>query len=1011
MSKFVCKLFGVPQITKDGQNFFFPYGKINALLYYLFVVKVASRDEIAGLLWPDADGATAKKNIRNAIYQAKKSVGQDIIIASQKSFLILNQELELELDVDQFEAEPSSNLALYRGDFLQGFFLKDAAPYEYWVSGMRDKFAKLFSTECYKKVENGIRTRQYDGLEPLLDQLISMDEFDERNYRLLMRFYMETGRNSKVIETYFDLVKRLRHELGIEPERETTEIYEGLLNQITFVGEQREYGEQSTFFYERYQEHAAAEKLLSDFAEHGQSMSMVIRGEFGSGKTVLQNQLLERAAGQFAVFEANCYQGESKWPLRPWNRILKSIEPLVCGDAQMSPRWHKLMSEVFPDFDHSLPDGKYVAARQDLPLDRLAHIITESLIKLSRRKQILLSFEDIHWMDAESVQVLTAVLLDLPPCCAMMIATAGDERNWPLEDMLSELQGRGKLMILPLQRFSIEICHRFMEKALSGKTIEGDLLQRIYTETEGNPFFLNEYVGILSRNADIDTMTPSMLKALKARFLYLSSEQLELLQLVSYFDDGAPADLLLALTGRDEEDLYRDLKLLEDRALLTEHGDAQGGTVSFTHVKLREYTYMSQLAIRKKMIHGRIAQRLEESYVIGDIKRNTQLVHHFTQAGNICKAMRYRIATLERILNFNHEMFPTLDEIGHDPAENAYISRGHVSDIFAALEEGFMRMKRSPGSTAEYDQLWLEFSYIRGRYHIREGNYKEGAEDISFVIEKAKQINDAWHELESYKQMFLLYLQIYDLKKMDKYWRLGLELAVKCNYYDQIGIILRLKGLYYQMTGDFEQAESALNRSIAQLAITPELARKYCTNIAAAHNYIGEIRQAEGNYAAAMKIFQKAISLCLWCSASSSLSYFYINAGKNAYIMGKFKIAKGYFEKAYSLYGEFDSFWRRPVLDSYMALTMMTEEDFPKVLHYLTSAQESTRYINDPGELGTVYFAQALIQRQVEQRPELQGIFSEVLIYPAHKYYRLSLTKLNKDYNRFEISQLRQKFK
>ena len=68
MSKIVCKLFGVPQITEDGQSVFLPYAKINALLYYLMVTKVASRDEIAGLLWPDEDGTIARKNIRNAIY-------------------------------------------------------------------------------------------------------------------------------------------------------------------------------------------------------------------------------------------------------------------------------------------------------------------------------------------------------------------------------------------------------------------------------------------------------------------------------------------------------------------------------------------------------------------------------------------------------------------------------------------------------------------------------------------------------------------------------------------------------------------------------------------------------------------------------------------------------------------------------------------------------------------------------------------------------------------------------
>ena len=98
----------------------------------------------------------------------------DIIVASQKSILVLNEELELELDVDAFEADPGANLDLYRGDFLQGFYLKDAVPYEYWIAGIRDKFARIFAAECYKKVEDGLRTHQCGGLESLLSQLTAI---------------------------------------------------------------------------------------------------------------------------------------------------------------------------------------------------------------------------------------------------------------------------------------------------------------------------------------------------------------------------------------------------------------------------------------------------------------------------------------------------------------------------------------------------------------------------------------------------------------------------------------------------------------------------------------------------------------------------------------------------------------------------------------------------------------------------------------------------------------------
>lgn len=138
MSTMTCKLFGVPQILKDGQPVFLPYSKINALLYYILVSKVVSREELAGLLWPDETDETARRNLRNAIYQAKKALGTNIILSPKKSLLMLNENLDLTLDIDQFLQAPQENLHLYTGEFLQGFFLKGAETYEYWIVKMRN---------------------------------------------------------------------------------------------------------------------------------------------------------------------------------------------------------------------------------------------------------------------------------------------------------------------------------------------------------------------------------------------------------------------------------------------------------------------------------------------------------------------------------------------------------------------------------------------------------------------------------------------------------------------------------------------------------------------------------------------------------------------------------------------------------------------------------------------------------------------------------------------------------
>ena len=157
MSKISCKLFGVPQIMKDGQSVFLPYAKINALLYYMLINKVVSRTEIAGLLWPDENEETAKKNLRNAVYQTKRSLGLDIIVSPKKSVLILNQDLEIEIDVDVFSSAPREHMDLYTGDFLQGFFLKGSEAYEYWIVKTRNYLKEKFSSECYLKIEEDIQ--------------------------------------------------------------------------------------------------------------------------------------------------------------------------------------------------------------------------------------------------------------------------------------------------------------------------------------------------------------------------------------------------------------------------------------------------------------------------------------------------------------------------------------------------------------------------------------------------------------------------------------------------------------------------------------------------------------------------------------------------------------------------------------------------------------------------------------------------------------------------------------
>jgi len=134
---------------------------------------------------------------------------------------------------------------------------------------------------------------------------MELDEYDERAFRLLLRFYQETGRNGKVIESYYEFAKLLRRELGVAPDQTTKEIYERALEQMHFETG-RSVSNDESFFFGRYQEIAALEKALKEFKENPEGgRSILICGEPGSGRSTMKRRALDGVEEHFYIF-ANC---------------------------------------------------------------------------------------------------------------------------------------------------------------------------------------------------------------------------------------------------------------------------------------------------------------------------------------------------------------------------------------------------------------------------------------------------------------------------------------------------------------------------------------------------------------------------------------------------------------------------------------------------------------------------------------------------------------------------------
>lgn len=947
MARLEITLFGMPKVQLDGKEVYFPYAKINAMLYYLAVKPVVGRDEIAGLLWPEEDERIAKKNLRNAIYQAKKSLGAEFIDSPKKSLLCLDWNQDIFCDALKFADNPVDNLTLYGGDFLDGFYIKDSEEYEFWTMKMRAFYQEKYIANAYRVLSEAIDKGHFDRVEKPLHTLVEMDEFDERNVRLLMTFYAKTGRRGKVIEAYYNVKKLLRDELGISPDNDTRALYEEAVAQVHLPQEEKE-----EFFYGRFPELAQVGGAIQALAKgRGKGRSILLEGEAGVGKTALIRRAMEDLPQGVQTMEVVAYQAETHFSLRPMEVFLGRLEDLLSSQGEeKTTAWKNLIQD----------------ARLENSSGDLSRIILLALDQITQKSPLLVVFDDLHWMDDLSVQVLTATILRTNPRVLFLLLSRPAFRQ-DLLDMTSSLVNAGKLTPIALKRFNRKESEEFVRQAM-GKKVDNKVMDRIYWETEGSPFFLTEYLQVMNSPDKDPFMTPKIKDAIRARFAFLSPQERKLIDLVSYFYDEAPLSILSQLTGLSDLDLIGMLEGLKRTNLLVEKVHQEDVGIAFTHIKLREYIYQDQSPSKRQAIHQRIGQILEEGIEKGGTGYTySKLVYHFRGAKDPFKSLEYELETLNYYLNFSHELFPVLTNQREDDREGVYIPRDRAKSSFDHLETQFSNL-HGPDEK-EVHRLLMIFYYIKGRYLIHDGLYEEGIKDIRRVIDLAKELGDQVSVLESYKQVIFYHIQTNQAQGMDKYIKEGLDLARSLKDKEEEGILLRLQGLYFMMVGDNAQARSYLEDSIHIFQDRDFLESRYAVNIAAAHNYLGEILFQEGKYQEALVEYDRAISLSEEKKASSAMSVFYINKGKALYALGQVDLAGEEFAMAYQLYGLFDSFWKRPVLEAYLGLCYFDTGDMEAAAKFLGRAGENQTSLKDPRADGTVAFAWVHILKATGSSP------------------------------------------
>ncbi len=225
--------------------------KVRALLAYLALHRdqYLSRDHLAGLFWPDRPDEVARRNLRQALYNIRTSLGNgdDAVPAliTDQSQVRLHPDLECWLDVAEFNERVRRGLAesgpdplllseavrLYKGDLLAGFFLRDCVEFEVWLvthqENAREDALQTFRTLVQIYLARG---EHRFGIR-YAKRLLAIDPLSEEAHRQLMRLYTMAGRRNRALTQYEQLLNLLQSELGVDPVEETTDLYRSILLQ------------------------------------------------------------------------------------------------------------------------------------------------------------------------------------------------------------------------------------------------------------------------------------------------------------------------------------------------------------------------------------------------------------------------------------------------------------------------------------------------------------------------------------------------------------------------------------------------------------------------------------------------------------------------------------------------------------------------------------------------------------------------------------------------------------
>jgi class 3 adenylate cyclase/tetratricopeptide (TPR) repeat protein len=417
-----------------------------------------------------------------------------------------------------------------------------------------------------------------------------------------------------------------------------------------------------TRFVGRDAEMATLQQALERAAAgHGQVVA--IAAEPGVGKSRLIREFLHAdAAHGWRILEAIGVATGKTTAYLPLVELLRTYFQIDARDDQPTMR-DKVTAQLDTLQESAWPTAPAVLQVLDAPADdppwslldpprRRQHVLDvlrRLLLRESRIQPLLLVFDSLHWMDSETHAFLDALVQGLPGARVFLLVTHRPEYQHPWADA-SHYTG---LLLKSLPPASAE---QLLDPLLGSDPTLRALKTWLINRTEGNPFFIQESIRTLVETQALtgergayrlvkpieSIQLPATIHAVLApRIDRLPAEGKRLLQAASVIGKDVPLVLLQAIADMSEDEIRRNLAILQAGDFLHELRLFPSMEYTFRHTLTQEVAHDTVLRGRRRVLHARVLDALEHLEADRPGDQVESLAHHALRGEVWHKAVLY----------------------------------------------------------------------------------------------------------------------------------------------------------------------------------------------------------------------------------------------------------------------------------------------------------------------------------------------------------------------------------